>query len=75
MLLQENEQCECNSIISVFHDTNQKLHKMDLLERLTSNVVTQIVHNHIKKHVQVMGHSFDDVTQILHNHNKNHIQV
>ena len=52
-VFQENDQCECNSIISIFHDTNQKLLKMDLLERLTSNVVTQIVHNHIKKHVQV----------------------
>ena len=48
----ETEKCECNAILSTFDDVNKKLLELDLLERLTSQVVTSIVRSRIEKHVQ-----------------------
>lgn len=43
--------CECNMIIAVFHEINRALIEMDLLERLSSDVVTKIVRSKIETHV------------------------
>lgn len=43
--------CECNMIIAVFHEVNRALIEMDLLERLSSDVVTKIVRSKIETHV------------------------
>ena len=43
--------CECNSIIAVFHEVNRALIEMDLLERISSDVVTKIVRSKIEMHV------------------------
>ena len=48
----EMDVCACNAILNVFNDINKKLLELDLLERLTSQVVTNIVRNRIEKHVQ-----------------------
>ena len=43
--------CECNIIIAVFHEVNRALLEIDLLERLSSDVVTKIVRSKIETHV------------------------
>ena len=43
--------CECNLIIAVFHEVNRALMEMDLLERISSDVVTKIVRSKIETHV------------------------
>ena len=43
--------CDCNMIIAVFHEVNRALLEMDLLERLSSDVVTKIVRSKIETHV------------------------
>ena len=43
--------CECNLIILVFHEVNRALMEMDLLERISSDVVTKIVRSKIEMHV------------------------
>ena len=44
--------CECNIIIAVFHEVNRALLEMDLLERLSSDVVAKIVRTKIESHVE-----------------------
>jgi anaphase-promoting complex subunit 2 len=48
----EIEQCQCQSILSVFHETNRKLIELDLLERLAGEVITSLIHIRIENHVQ-----------------------
>ncbi|GFG35378.1 hypothetical protein Cfor_00921 [Coptotermes formosanus] len=48
----EIEQCQCQSILSVFHETNRKLIELDLLERLAGEVITALIHIRIENHVQ-----------------------
>ena len=49
----ENDQdrCTCNSIMAAFHDVNKKLMELKLLERITGEVVTNLVRHRIEKHV------------------------
>ena len=46
------DSCDCNSVIKVFNETNHLLIELDLLERLASHVMTEIVHSRIRKHVE-----------------------
>ena len=41
----ERDSCKCNEILAEFHDVNRKLVEMDLLERMTSNAITRIIHS------------------------------
>lgn len=47
-----SESCICNIVIKTFHQTNHMLIELDLLERLASHILTEIVHLRIKKHVE-----------------------
>ncbi|GLH11361.1 Anaphase-promoting complex subunit 2 [Gryllus bimaculatus] len=49
---QEIGQCQCQSIILVFHEVNQKLIELDLLERLAGEVITSLIHLRIENHVE-----------------------
>ncbi|XP_063235866.1 anaphase-promoting complex subunit 2 [Bacillus rossius redtenbacheri] len=46
------DQCECSAIMDVFYDTNRKLLRMELLEKLAGEVLTSLIHVRIKSHVQ-----------------------
>ncbi|XP_075228750.1 anaphase promoting complex subunit morula isoform X2 [Lycorma delicatula] len=48
----EVESCQCTYIIDVFHSTNQKLIELELLERLSGEVLTSLIHKRIENHVQ-----------------------
>ncbi|XP_021926586.1 anaphase-promoting complex subunit 2 isoform X2 [Zootermopsis nevadensis] len=48
----EIEQCHCQAILLVFHETNRKLIELDLLERLAGEVITTLIHIRIENHVQ-----------------------
>ncbi|KAL1131096.1 hypothetical protein AAG570_012333 [Ranatra chinensis] len=48
----EIDQCKCKSIIEDFHSTNRILIQLELLERLTGEVVTSLLHKQIECHVQ-----------------------
>lgn len=48
---ESEDRCECNSIISSFHDANRKLLELNILERLTGDTVTNLVHTRIQRHV------------------------
>jgi len=53
--------CLCTSITAIFHQVNVKLSELDLLDRLTGQVVTEIVHDRIHNHVQdTCKGSFDE---------------
>ncbi|XP_040581618.1 anaphase-promoting complex subunit 2 [Lepeophtheirus salmonis] len=47
----ETESCECNSVLELFLSVNKKLQDLGILELLTSNPVTDIVHKKIESHV------------------------
>ena len=49
----ENDQdrCMCNAIMAAFHDVNKKLMELKLLERITGEIVTNLVRQRIEKHV------------------------
>ncbi|XP_049784564.1 anaphase-promoting complex subunit 2 isoform X1 [Schistocerca cancellata] len=47
----EIEGCQCRAILDAFHETNRKLIEMELLERLSSEVITSLIHVRIEKHV------------------------
>ena len=34
--------CECGVIMSVFHEANRKLAEMDILDRMTCDVITKV---------------------------------
>jgi len=44
--------CLCSSITAIFNKVNAKLAEMDILERISSQVVTEIVDDRIHSHVQ-----------------------
>merc|ERR1719187_2847175 len=53
--------CLCSTITAVFHQVNAKLSELDLLDRLTDQVVTEIVQDRIMTHVQdTCKGSFDE---------------
>ncbi|XP_014299608.2 anaphase-promoting complex subunit 2 [Microplitis demolitor] len=60
----ELDNCECQSIVFMFHDTNRKLIELELLERLVGNVLTSLIHIRIKEHVHRMCDKLFDVSQL-----------
>ena len=48
----ERDHCVCPEVNRVFDEVNRKLLDLDLLERLSSNVLKNIVHSRIEQHVQ-----------------------
>lgn len=62
---QEMENCRCQMIVYMFHETNRKLIELELLERLVGNVLTSLIHIRIKNHViQTCDKTFD-VSQLI----------
>lgn len=61
---QEVELCQCQSIIQAFHETNGKLHELDLLERIAGDVLTTLIHRRIESHVQDTCKGSFDVSHI-----------
>ncbi|XP_078038091.1 anaphase promoting complex subunit morula [Augochlora pura] len=61
---QEVEKCHCQQIVIMFHETNRKLIELELLERLAGNVLTSLIHIHIKNHVNQSCDKTFDVSQI-----------
>ncbi|XP_011351715.1 anaphase-promoting complex subunit 2 isoform X2 [Ooceraea biroi] len=57
---QKMENCQCQMIIYMFHETNRKLIELELLERLVGNVLTSLIHVRIENHVsQTCDKTFD----------------
>lgn len=57
---QEVENCRCQIIVYMFHETNRKLIELELLERLVGNVLTSLIHIRIENHViQTCDKTFD----------------
>ncbi|XP_063627765.1 anaphase-promoting complex subunit 2 [Cydia splendana] len=48
----EYSECNCAYIVKVFHDTNRKLMELQLLERLTGQVLTSFIQLRIDSHIQ-----------------------
>ncbi|XP_075982939.1 anaphase promoting complex subunit morula [Anticarsia gemmatalis] len=44
--------CNCRYIVKVFHETNRKLMELQLLERLTGQVLTNFIQMRIESHIQ-----------------------
>ncbi|XP_058810288.1 anaphase-promoting complex subunit 2 [Phymastichus coffea] len=56
----EQNDCQCQAIVDVFHETNKKLIELGLLERLVGSTLTSLIHVRIEQHVnQVCSRSFD----------------
>ncbi|XP_076655702.1 anaphase promoting complex subunit morula [Halictus rubicundus] len=60
----EVEKCRCQQIVIMFHETNRKLIELELLERLAGNVLTSLIHVHIKNHVNQSCDKTFDVSQL-----------
>lgn len=55
------QECNCGYIVKVFHETNRKLMDLQLLERLTGQVLTIFIQKRIESHIQKLSAgSFDD---------------
>ena len=48
---QDQDRCQCQVIIYMFHETNRKLLELGLLERLVGNVLTSLINIRIKNYV------------------------
>ncbi|XP_074113852.1 anaphase promoting complex subunit morula [Cotesia typhae] len=62
--IKDLDNCECQSIVFMFHETNRKLMELELLERLVGNVLTSLIHIRIKEHVHQMCDKLFDVSQL-----------
>lgn len=60
----ENECHQCDYIIQVFHETNRKLMDLQILERLTGQVLTNLIQVRIENHVQETCKGTFDVSHI-----------
>ncbi|GBP16666.1 Anaphase-promoting complex subunit 2 [Eumeta japonica] len=60
----EYSECNCAYIVKVFHDTNRKLMDLDLLERLTGQVLTDFIQTRIETHIQKTCTGTFDVSHI-----------
>ncbi|XP_001605994.1 anaphase-promoting complex subunit 2 [Nasonia vitripennis] len=57
---QEQNNCQCQVIVDVFHETNKKLIELGLLERLVGSILTCLIHIRIESHVnRVCNRTFD----------------
>lgn len=50
----EIDLCKCDSIVDLFYKVNKVLLSLGILEQLTGNVITNLIHKHIEKHVEEM---------------------
>ncbi|XP_077986811.1 anaphase-promoting complex subunit 2-like [Glandiceps talaboti] len=48
----DSEQCECAKILANFHQVNQELYELGLLERVSAQAVTSIIHSKTEHHIQ-----------------------
>uniref|UniRef100_A0A8D8R059 Anaphase-promoting complex subunit 2 n=1 Tax=Cacopsylla melanoneura TaxID=428564 RepID=A0A8D8R059_9HEMI len=48
------EMCKCESIVDLFYKVNKVLLSLGILEQLTGNVITNLIHKHIEKYVEEM---------------------
>ncbi|CAG9789189.1 unnamed protein product [Diatraea saccharalis] len=60
----EYSDCNCAYIVKVFHDTNRKLMDLQLLERLTGQVLTNFIQMRIESHIQKLCDGTFDVSHI-----------
>ncbi|XP_053613327.1 anaphase-promoting complex subunit 2 isoform X2 [Plodia interpunctella] len=60
----EYSDCNCSYIVKVFHDTNRKLMDLQLLERLTGQVLTNFIQTRIESHIQKLCDGTFDVSHI-----------
>ncbi|XP_026760522.1 anaphase-promoting complex subunit 2 [Galleria mellonella] len=60
----EYSDCNCAYIVKVFHDTNRKLMELNLLERLTGQVLTNFIQLRIESHIQKLCNGTFDVSHI-----------
>ncbi|KAL4703261.1 hypothetical protein ACJJTC_009236 [Scirpophaga incertulas] len=56
--------CNCAYIVKVFHETNRKLMDLQLLERLTGQVLTNFIQLRIENHIQKLCDGTFDVSHI-----------
>ncbi|CAH0728449.1 unnamed protein product, partial [Brenthis ino] len=60
----EYSDCNCAYIVKVFHETNRKLMELQLLERLTGQVLTNFIQMRIESHIQKLCTGTFDVSHI-----------
>ncbi|XP_046467554.1 anaphase-promoting complex subunit 2 [Neodiprion pinetum] len=60
----EIDDCQCQAIVYIFHETNRKLIELELLERLVGNVLTSLINIRIESHVNKACESSFDVSQL-----------
>ncbi|XP_059053412.1 anaphase-promoting complex subunit 2 [Achroia grisella] len=60
----EYSDCNCAYIVKVFHDTNRKLMELNLLERLTGQVLTNFIQLRIESQIQKLCDGTFDVSHI-----------
>lgn len=60
----EFSDCNCSYIVKVFYDTNRKLMELQLLERLTGQVLTNFIQKRIESHIQKLCEGSFDVSYI-----------
>lgn len=60
----EYSDCNCAYIVKVFHETNRKLVELQLLERLTGQVLTNFIQLRIQSHIQKVCTGTFDVSHI-----------
>ncbi|XP_028171394.1 anaphase-promoting complex subunit 2 [Ostrinia nubilalis] len=60
----EYSECNCAYIVKVFHDTNRKLMDLQLLERLTGQVLSNFIQLRIESHIQKLCDGTFDVSHI-----------
>ncbi|KAG7298075.1 hypothetical protein JYU34_018845 [Plutella xylostella] len=60
----EYTDCSCSYIVKVFYDTSRKLVELQLLERLTGQVLTNFIQMRIESHIQKLCTGTFDVSHI-----------
>lgn len=60
----EYSDCNCAYIVKVFHETNRKLVELQLLERLTGQVLTCFIQLKIESHIQKLCTGTFDISHI-----------
>lgn len=61
---QEQNNCQCQTIVDIFHETNKKLIELGLLERLVGSILTSLIHIRIESHVSNICNKAFDRSQI-----------
>lgn len=60
----EYTECNCTYIVKVFYDTNSKLMDLQLLERLTGQVLTNFIQMRIETHIEKLCTGTFDISHI-----------